>query len=61
MMIDTIRSQLFHLSLHTSWSLTSGKMNGSPISGTAEVVFPYGHVKALVEKKEKYDTEETAD
>ncbi len=53
MMIDTIRSQLFYWSLHTSWSLTSGisKMNGIPLSGTGEVIFSYAHVKAIVEKK----------
>lgn len=65
MMIDTIRSQLFHRSLHTSWSLTSGisKMNGLPLSGTGEVIFSYGHVTALVKKKKKKKknmTEETA-
>lgn len=48
MMIDTIRSQLFHWSLHTSWSLTSGisKMNGLALSRIREVIFCCAHVKA---------------
>lgn len=60
MMIDTMRSQLFRWSLHTSWSLTSGisKMNGLPLSGTGEVIFSYAHVKAIVEKK--WHSENTA-
>lgn len=50
MMIDIIRSQVFHSSLHTSWSLTSGisKMNGLSLSGTGEVIFSSGHVKAPI-------------
>lgn len=53
MMIDTVRSQIFHWSLHTSWSLTSGisKMNGLPLSRTGEVIFSYAHVKGIVEER----------